>query len=381
MTGSLRIKNGNFQMRFYWKDPDGRIHQKEESTNLPERGNKRAAEKMLATRLAELEATLDAGAPIVSPFFLAEMETWMNNVLAHEIRANTLHQYQAVYRKHIATYAPFKKLRLSDLTAKILQDYFNRKISSGLSSETIRKHYANIHKFLDYAVRLEIIPHNPSDRVVLPKKNRKQRGNAFSIVELGKLLSLFKDDPIELAINLTAMYGLRRSEVCGLKWDAVDLQKGFITIQHTAIVDCGHVIYSDNTKTESSYRRLPIMQPIRELLETALHKRNVMRDLLGESYHTSDYVCCWDDGSPILPEYLTRHYRKKLSESDLPQIQLRNLRDSCATLLHQNGFDVKNIQNWLGHADPDTTARIYVHFQDANMTQMAESLEGVFKVS
>ena len=381
MTGTLRIKNGIYQMRFSWKDSEGKWHRKEESTGLPEKGNKRAANEMLANRLTELKALQKAGSPVVSPLFLSEMEKWLDNVLAHEIRENTLHQYRAVFHKHILPYEPFKHLKLSDISPKLLQDYINLKISSGLSPETVRKHLANLHKFLEYATRLEIIPYNPADRVTLPKKNRRQRGSTFTAEQVHRLFTLFQGDPIELAVYITATYGLRRSEICGLKWDAVDLEHGYFTVQHTAIVDCGHVIYSDRTKTASSFRRLPLTQPLKERLTAALHKQEEQKAGLCSAYHDGNFVCCWPDGSPILPEYLSRHYREMLSKSDLPFIQFRNLRDTCATLLHQNGFDVKDIQGWLGHADPDTTARVYVHFQDANLSKMAQSMEQTLNIS
>lgn len=378
MTGSIRSKNGILQLRFSWKDADGNWRRKEESTHLPEKGNKRAAEAMLKKRLAELEAEIAAGTPVQSLFFLEEMERWLDSVLVHDVRINTLHQYKAVFRKHIQTYLPFQHLSLSNLNAKILQEYVNTKAAS-LSPETVHKHYANLHKFLDYMWRLDAIPYNFADKIILPKKNRRQRGSTFTAEQLHQLFDLFHNDPLELAIHITATYGIRRSELCGLKWDSVDLQHGHITICNTAIVDHGRVIYSTNTKSTSSRRRLPITPQMHKLLTAEQARQQENRKLLGNAYNDSGFVCCWPDGSPILPEYLTRHYREKLSQSDLPQIQFRNLRDSVATLLHENGHDVKSIQGWLGHADSSTTAKYYVHFQEADMERMAQSMEQLLK--
>lgn len=377
MTGALRIKNGIYQMRFSWKDSTGKWRRKEETTRLAAKGNKRAAEAMLKKRLVELETLIASGAPVQSPIFLEEMERWLDVVVVHDVRSNTLHQYKAVFRKHIKTYLPFQKLLISNLTAKLLQEYINEK-ASYLSAETVHKHFANLHKFLDYMWRLDVISYNPADKVKLPKKNRQQRGSTYTVTQLQQLFDLFKSDPLELAIHIASTYGIRRSELCGLKWDAVDLERGYLTICHTAIVDCGRVIYSDNTKSQSSRRRLPITPHIRELLKAEQMRQQENREKLHNAYRDWGYVCCWADGSPILPEYLSAHYRKVLKSSDLPFIQFRNLRDTVATLLHESGHDVKSIQGWLGHSDPSTTAKYYVHFQDADMMRMAQTMEQIF---
>lgn len=155
-------------------------------------------------------------------------------------------------------------MELCQVTSKILQDYINIKAKDH-APETIRKHYANIQKFFDYAWRLDLISSNPADKIELPPRNRNQRGKVYCEEQLQSLLELFKGDALETLVLITATYGLRRSEICGLKWDAIDFNEGpfgSIYIKHTAIVDIGKVCYCDRTKSQSSRRKLPMTPTI-----------------------------------------------------------------------------------------------------------------------
>ena len=84
------------------------------------------------------------------------------------------------------------------------------------------------------------------------------------------------------------------------------------------------------------------------------------------------YVCCWPDGSPLKPEYVSRRFDKLLRENGLPKIRFHDLRHSAASLLLELGFSLKDIQEWLGHSDIATTANIYSHLQYKAKVEMAE---------
>lgn len=96
---------------------------------------------------------------------------------------------------------------------------------------------------------------------------------------------------------------------------------------------------------------------------------------MGSEYKRLGYVCCWPDGAPLLPDYVSKHYRKVIEQNDFPFVQLRNLRDSAATLLHKKGFDAKSIQPLLDHADASTTANIYIHSSEDDLLVLADTLE------
>ena len=117
------------------------------------------------------------------------------------------------------------------------------------------RYHANIHKSLKYAVKLDLIPSNPADKVERPKKDHFV-GSFFDADEVNKLFEVSKGTKLELPILFGAFYGLRRSEAIGLKWDAIDFENDTIVIRHTVTsvnLDDKHVLVAaDTTKTKSS---------------------------------------------------------------------------------------------------------------------------------
>ena len=161
-------------------------------------------------------------------------------------------------------------LKLREVSPKQIQDYYTYEMKENkLSANTVIHRHANIRKALQYAVKIGLIEGNPADRIERPKKE-KFVGSFYNEHELEKLFDAVKGDPIELGVILAAFYGLRRSEVLRLKWDAIDFEKKTITIRHTVTQICidgkSTVIEKDRAKTKSSYRTLPLVAPFEELL-------------------------------------------------------------------------------------------------------------------
>ena len=106
----------------------------------------------------------------------------------------------------------------------------------------------------------------------------------------------------------------------------------------------------DKTKTASSYRTLPLTTEMAQYLQTLKAQQEDAQKLIGMSCEEDGYVCCWPDGSPLKPEYVSRRFDKLLRENGLPKIRLHDLRHSAASLLLELGFPLKDIQEWLGHS-------------------------------
>lgn len=375
VTGHLRSKRGIWQMIFRYYDEAGQQREISESTGLTEKGNKRKAQQMLNKRLDELERQYIAPLENREQRFLNFMRSWLDDVVTHNVRANTMTQYRYVFESYIAKYKPFQGVKLRNLTPALIQSYYNAQLKAGLSPNTIRKHHANIHRCLDYAVRLGLIPSNPSAMTELPAKRKYRGATAYTPEQLKTLLGLFQGDPLETVVTLTVTYGFRRSEICGLRWEAIDFDKGTIHICHTAVLDKGKVVYADETKTATSNRILPLTSTMSAYLKRVKAKQLENKVLFGAAYIDSGYVCVQPNGSPIRPDYASNHFRRKLAEAGLPVIRFHDLRHSAVYTLRQGGCDAKDIQVWLGHSDVSTTLNVYGHLLGGDMSRLGNVID------
>lgn len=251
-----------------------------------------------------------------------------------------------------------------------IQNYYNSLIAKGLSAGTVKRHHANIHKALDYALKMNIIPYNPADRITLPKREH-YTGKFYDENQLKQLMEICKGTPIESCVFLTVNYGFRRSEVLGLKWSAVNFTENTITVNHTAVPNTGGVVYEDATKTKASLRTLPLTDSVKDYLLELRGHQEYMKQQFGNCYHNSEYICRHDDGHEMSPTYVTHTFAKILDKSDLPKIRFHDLRHSAASLLINSGFNLKEVQEWLGHSNIATTGNIYSHLQYASKVNMA----------
>ena len=164
-----------------------------------------------------------------------------------------------------------------------------------------------------------------------------------------------------------AFYGLRRSEVVGLKWDAVDFEQNTLEIRHTVAtvrLDGKKVIVeSDTTKTKASKRTLPLVPVFRERLLALQEEQKENRKLCGRSYNKKydGYICVDPMGNLLMPNALSDSFQLVLRDYNLRRIRFHDLRHSCASLMVMNGVSMKQVQEWLGHSTFSTTADIYAH--------------------
>ncbi len=183
---------------------------------------------------------------------------------------------------------------------------------------------------------------------------------------------------------MAAFYGLRRSEILGLRWQAVDFQNNLITINHT-VVHCKIgkeliIAAKDRAKNKTSCRSMPLVPQFRDLLLQMKKRQESCRNLCGSSYTDSDYVFVNDMGIPYKPNYVTQHFQLVLKKNGLRIIRFHDLRHTCASLLLKNGVPMKDIQEWLGHSDFNTTANIYAHLDTTSKTTSAATMSALVSI-
>ena len=389
VTVSLQEKNGFYHAVVNYKDNNGKRKQKWFSTKLKVRGNKKLAqakaEEIRQEFENELNSTQKRRNTIVKTdvLFLDFLNDWLK-IVKKTIEPSTYNSYEQIVNDRITKYFTKNKIKLVDIQAIDIQEYYNTLFSDGLSANTVIHHHAIIRKALDYAYKMDIIQNNPADKVQRPKKEQ-YIGSFYNENELNELFEKSKDDPLNLMIRVASYYGLRRSEVLGLKWDAFDFDNKTITIKHTVTIgkiDGKRQIYSkDRTKNKSSYRTLPLIDDIADRLLELKEQQEYFKKAFGKSYYKKDkeYVFVKPDGKLTRPDYVSEHFKNLLKKLGLRHIRFHDLRHSCASLLLAKGIPMKAIQEWLGHSNFSTTANIYAHL-DSNSKQLsAQAITSAFE--
>ena len=389
VTVSLQEKNGVYQAVINYKDNDGKRKQKWLSTKLKVRGNKKQAQAKAEELKLEFESKLNStqmknnNILKTNKLFIDFLKDWLS-IVKQTIEPSTYNSYEQIVNDRITKYFTKNKIKLIDIQAIDIQEYYNTLFSDGLSANTVIHHHAIIRKALDYAYKMDIIPNNPADKVQRPKKDQ-YIGSFYNENELAELFEKSEDDPLNLMIRVASYYGLRRSEVLGLKWDAFDFDNKTITIKHTVTIgriDGKRQIYTkDRTKNKSSYRTLPLIDDIANRLLEFKEQQEYFKKAFGKSYYKKDkdYVFVKPDGKLTRPDYVSEHFKILLNKLGLRHIRFHDLRHSCASLLLAKGIPMKAIQEWLGHSNFSTTANIYAHL-DSNSKQLsAQAITSAFE--
>ena len=382
IAGHLQIKNDYYYMVLSYTDSDGKRKQPWIPTGLSVKGNKKRAEKMLIeTRQTYVPPVSGGNGHLSADMLFADyMETWLE-IIRGSVEKTTFSSYTQMVKKKIVPYFRDTGLTLGSIQAKHIQSFYLYELKSVSASTVIHEH-ANIHKALKYAVTMDLIPFNPADKVERPKK-QKYIADYYRLDELEKLFEVTKDHPYSLLIQMTAFYGLRRSEALGLKWDAIDFERNTITIRHIvteAEVDGKSVIISeDRAKTKSSLRSLPLVGHFRQKLLELKEQQKENKRVCGNcySYDYDGYIFVDAMGTIFNPNAVTENFSKILKRNGLRHIRFHDLRHSCASLLLANDVPMKQIQEWLGHSDISTTANIYSHLDYKSKITSANVMDNV----
>jgi integrase len=384
VKGSLQVKNNIYYAVLNLKDASGKRKLKWISTGLAVRNNKRRAEEVLE----QLKKEYNANGPVLDSqqiSFLGYLETWLQ-IRKGDLQETTWSSYQYMVQGNISRY--FKPLALSiqDVQTPHIEMFLQHLYSNGLSSNTAVHYYAVLMTFFKYARKKKVISENPMEEVDKPAIV-EYRASFYSAQEVLDMLEAVRDDVLFTTIVLTAYYGLRRSEVIGLRWGAIDFEHKKLTINHKVVQThsggVSMITCSNRMKTRASLRTYPFLPMVETALLAEKKRQEEYRLAFKGSYSKKhqDYVCLHPDGSLIAPDYVSSHFAYLLKKHNLRTIRFHDLRHTCASLLVALGIPMKMIQEWLGHSAFQTTANIYSHLATDTKDIIAESLAGKLSVS
>ena len=382
MTGSLTVKGGKYYavLNIY---ENGKRKPKWINSGLPEKGNKRKAEAFLREKIAEYERM--EGIVQTDILFADYIRHWLTHI-ARKVDEVTMQGYKTLADGHILPYFEQKKVPVRSLDHTMIQRYMDEKYQNGrldgkggLSPRSLRLHKNIISQALDLAVQSKLIPANPCQFVELPQ-NVRYESTFYNAKQLQDLFKAFQGDELLPLVKITALYGLRRSELLGLQWDSIDFERKTMTIRHT-VSKVTEVVAKDKTKNASSRRSFPLTPEAEAIFRRAKELEQQNRAAFGREYQENSYIFKWPDGHPYSPDYISHHFAKVLKKQGLPHIRFHELRHSCASMLLDMGFTLKDVQEWLGHSDIKMTANIYAHLDTARKNTIADSLAGKFGIA
>jgi len=378
VAGHLTLKNGRYYAVLNYRNAGGQRKTKWISLGLPEKGNKRKAEAELARLRAEFEPPKEVGDLSSDMLFADYLLEWLE-IAKGRLAVATYSSYAAMIKKPVGPYFRQKNLTLRELEARHLQMFYSEMLRK-VKPNTVIHYHAIIHSALKYAVKTDMLVQNVADKVDRPKKNSFQPV-FLSAEEMQKMFEALRGTKLELPVLVAAFYGFRRGEVLGLKWDAIDFERGTISVIRTVTtitLDGKQTeIEQQSAKTKSSLRTLPLIGSFREYFLQVKEAQELNKQVCGNCYnHKYDGFVFVDElGERMRANYLTSAFPKFLESHGLRRMRFHDLRHSCASLLLANGVPLKHIQEWLGHSDFTTTANIYAHLDYKSKITSAQAME------
>lgn len=389
MTGSLQTKNNKYYLVLNYRDDHNRDKRKWISTGLEVKNNKVKAQQMLKdylenNRVLETSSNKENSSVVIESFMLFTdfLDEWLD-LRKGQLSPLTWRSYWHIINK-IKSYFKPKNTRLNELRPFSIEEYYKYMLGTGVVGNTVLHHHVVIRKALEYAYKNDLIGFNPADRIERPKKE-KHYTDIYNKEELQALFKAFEGTSVEVPVYLAAFYGLRRSEVLGLKWSAVDFANKCIHIRHKVVSlygqgDGATLLKSDTLKNDSSSRTLPLLPQVELLLKRVKERIELNKQFYGNSYSedSKDYICTNAQGELMKPSYITDQFSKILKQNNLKHIRFHDLRHSCASMMLAEGVPMKQIQEWLGHATFSTTADIYSHLEYSSKIQSAKRIQNVY---
>lgn len=283
------------------------------------------------------------------------LEYWMDTIVRPNRAETTVYAYQKIIDNHLNPALgdkPLLKLGPRD----IQQYYIQIQREAGLSSNTLRRHHDLLSSSFRTAVRQDMLAFSPMDRVE-PPRSKLYEADFYNPEELKRLYALLEGHWLELPVKLAGSLGLRREELCGLKWENVSFQRQVIYIRE-ARTAFGATVVQKETKNRASVRTLYMPEEINRLLAAEQERQRM------EVPQAGGHVVLDHKGLPYSPNALSLAFTRFVRKNDLPRVTLHGLRHSFATIASFQGASLFDIGKALGHSTPATTGRIYTHLID-----------------
>lgn len=315
--------------------------------------------------LTELKQQVQRGVPVPDKTWkLGEyLDYWLENVVRIDRRPATQELYEATVRLNLKP--GLGCYSLQQLTVPVVQSFVNQQLDEG--SHSLRKVQIMrtvLSAALTNAMREELLGRNVARLVKFTELQRGRKIVPWTVDEIRAFMAAATEHAYYAGFVLTAIYGMRRGEVLGLRWCDVDFEKDELHIrQQLQRLSAGLIV--GPVKTDAGERDFRLLETARTALFARRETQEVARLTAGAAWHgvSDDEALVFTSaaGYPIEPKNYTRSFKRLCKANGLREIRLHDMRHSLATLLNDLGVSARDAQLILGHASPLTTQQIYQH--------------------
>ena len=288
------------------------------------------------------------------------MDKWLDEYMIFTIKENTIKGYRSQIDHQIKPFIGHKQL--ASLTTADIQKFYNKIKKEGrvhphpihghvLSDSMVRKIHMMLHEAMEVAVRERYIVRKPTDNTTIPKKTITEK-QVLDDSQLNRFLEAIQGEPYwHDFFYVEVMTGLRRGEICGIKWSDIDFNEGTLCIKRSVSTKEGGGVSIGETKTDAGVRTI-IMPPS---VATLLQEKQA--DAISE-WVFPHYT---NPSDPLHPSSAYKKLKTILKNIELPMMRFHDLRHTFATHATDGGVDPKTLAGILGHTDASFTLDTYTH--------------------
>ena len=369
-----RGKGNNWEASFYYRDP--KTNQRKVIYRTFQAGTRKTAE----SKRDEIRYQLELGGKLDKSS--ATVEELMTKFVDYKDRSGTIEDSTVVDYVQSTNFVArwIGDVKICDLTPDDVNEFMADALEGGYAPATIGKPFRLLKEALDYAVINGLVERNVCDYCKPPRRT-KPKVRALSADEARRMMDLAftaGHERLGIAVVLALTTGMRRGEICGLRWSDVDLEAGALTVNHAlAKSKKGGGYYLKCPKTGEA-RTIPLPARTLALL------REVRKDQLAgyKAIHAKapdSYVCgnCDPDCKPYNPAMLGKDFKAFCTMNGF-DINLHGLRHTFATLMISSGVDVRTVSSYLGHASPSMTLDVYAEVDPQAKQAALGKIESVF---
>jgi integrase len=330
----------------------------------------RDAEKSLKNQAHDFKRTTAAG----------YIRSWLASQEEHsQLKPSTLRMYHAYVENDIAP-AFGEKLLLRDLRRPHVAGIIADLQAAGRGAVTIKRIHATLSSALSDAVQDGLLSDNPAAGARLPRVDKKKI-RVWEPADAGTFLDAAAEHRMGALFELAILSGMRRGELCGLRWQDVDLagRRLFVRVQ---LVQVGKNVVEGTIKTDSGQdRAVALSDRAVAALLTWQFQQGQEREAWGEAYQDSGRVFTYEDGRQLRPGYPSKLFELMVEKLGLPRMTFHGARHLHASLMLASGQDLATVSKTMGHSNSQITRDLYAHMVGDAARNAAEGASALLPVS